>query len=58
MTLLDCTCKCLTCRRMPGSSRPVCVDVKGKQSLEQLGLAIKMLLADPVARNLFAAVFE
>jgi hypothetical protein len=43
---------------MPGSFRPVYMDLKGKQSLEQLGLAIKMLLAEPAARSLFAAVFK
>jgi hypothetical protein len=43
---------------MPGTFRPVYVDVKGEQSLEQLGLAIKMMLAEPAARNFFAAVFE
>jgi hypothetical protein len=43
---------------MPGSFRRVYVDVKGKQSVEQLGLAIRILLAEPAARNLFAAVFE
>src|SRR5262245_57138025 len=33
-------------------------DVKGEQSLEQLGLAIKMMLAEPTARYLFAAVLK
>lgn len=40
-------------RLTPGFFRPVYVDVKGQQSLEQLGLAIKMLLAEPAARDLF-----
>jgi hypothetical protein len=43
---------------MPGPLRPVYLDIEGEQSLEQLGLAIKMILAEPAARNLFAAVFE
>jgi len=34
------------------------LDVKGEQSLEQLGLAIKMMLAEPAARYLFAAVLK
>ena len=43
---------------MPGPFRQVYLDVKGEQSIEQLGLAIKMMLAEPAARNLFAAVLE
>src|SRR6516165_1804754 len=43
---------------MPGASRRVYLDVKGEQSLEQLGLAIKMMLAEPAARYLFAAVLR
>src|SRR5262249_15386552 len=43
---------------MPGPFRQAYLDVKGEQSLEQLGLAIKMKLAEPAARYLFAAVFE
>jgi hypothetical protein len=43
---------------MPGSFRPVYVDVKGEQSLEQLGLAVKMMPAESAARNFFTAVFE
>jgi hypothetical protein len=43
---------------MSGPFRPVYLDVKGEQSVEQLGLAIKMMLAEPSARSLFAAVFE
>jgi hypothetical protein len=43
---------------MPGPFRQAYLDVKGEQSLEQLGLAIKMMLAKPAARNLFAAVLE
>jgi hypothetical protein len=43
---------------MSGPFRPVYPDVKGEQSVEQLGLAIKMMLAEPSARSLFAAVFE
>jgi hypothetical protein len=34
------------------------LDVKGEQSIEQLGLAIKMMLAEPAARYLFAAVLK
>jgi hypothetical protein len=54
------TCKCLVVPQpsMPGPFRLVYLDVKGEQSLEQLGLAIKMMLAEPAARSLFAAVFE
>src|SRR5262249_17745672 len=43
---------------MPGPFRQAYLDVKGEQSLEQLGLAIKMMLAEPAARHLFAAVLE
>src|SRR5262249_8238669 len=43
---------------MPGLFRQAYLDVKGEQSLEQLGLAIKMMLAEPAARYLFAAVLE
>ena len=43
---------------MPGPFRPVYLDVKGEQSLEQLSLAIKMMLAEPAPRNLFTAMFE
>src|SRR5436190_14654331 len=43
---------------MPGPFRQVYLDVKGEQSLEQLGLTIKMMLAKPAPWNLFAAVFE
>ena len=43
---------------MPGPFRQVYLDVKGEQSIEQLCLAIKMMLAEPAARNLFAAVLE
>jgi hypothetical protein len=43
---------------MPGPFRRVYLDVKGEQSIEQLGLAIKMMLAEPAAWNLFAAVLE
>jgi hypothetical protein len=43
---------------MLGSFRPVYVDLKGEQSLEQLGLAIKMMPAESAARNFFTAVFE
>jgi hypothetical protein len=43
---------------MPGPFRQVYLDVKGEQSIEQLGLTIKMMLAEPAARNLFAAVLE
>src|SRR5215469_7660936 len=39
---------------MPSPFRQVYLDVKGEQSLEQLGLAIKMMLAEPAARYLFA----
>ena len=41
---------------MPGPFRPVYLDVKGEQSLEQLGLAIKMMLAERAPWNRFAAV--
>ena len=41
---------------MPGPFRPVYLDVKGEQSLEQLGLAIKMMLAERAPWNCFAAV--
>ena len=41
---------------MPGPFRQVYLDVKGEQSIEQLRLAIKMMLAEPAARYLFAAV--
>ena len=43
---------------MPSPFRQVYLDVKGEQSIEQLRLAIKMMLAEPAVRNLFAAVFE
>ncbi len=43
---------------MAGPFRQVYLDVKREQSIEQLGLAIKMMLAEPAARNLFAAVLE
>ena len=43
---------------MPGPFRQAYLDVKGEQSLEQLGLAIKMMLAEPAARYLFAAVLK
>ena len=63
------TCKCLvgpgkvTGPRwpqpsMPGPFRQVYLDVKGEQSIEQLRLAIKMMLAEPAARKFFAAVLE
>jgi len=38
--------------------RQVYLDVKGEQSIEQLCLAIRMMLAEPAARNLFGAVLE
>jgi hypothetical protein len=37
---------------MPSPLRQVYLDVKGKQSIEQLGLAIKMMFTEPAARNL------
>jgi hypothetical protein len=43
---------------MPGPFRQVYLDVKGEQSIEQLRLAIKMMLAEPAARKFFAAVLE
>ena len=43
---------------MPGPFRQAYLDVKGEQSIEQLGLAIKMMLAEPAARYLFAAVLK
>ena len=43
---------------MPGPLRQVYLDVKGEQSLEQLGFAIEMMLAEPAARYLFAAVLK
>jgi hypothetical protein len=54
------TCKCLVGPQpsMPGPFRQIYLDVKGEQSIEQLRLAIKMMLAVPAARNLSAAVLE
>jgi hypothetical protein len=43
---------------MPGPFRQVYLDVKGEQPIEQLRLAIKMMVAETAARNLFAAVLE
>jgi hypothetical protein len=43
---------------MPAPFRQVYLDVKGEQSIEQLGLAIKTMLTEPAARYLFAAVLE
>jgi hypothetical protein len=43
---------------MPSRLRQIYLDVKGEQSIEQLGLTIKMMLAEPAARNLFGAVLE
>src|SRR6516164_5816596 len=45
-------------RSLPGPFRQAYLDVKGEQSLEQLGLAIKMMLAEPAARYLFPAVLK
>ncbi len=33
-------------------------NVEGQQSIEQGGLAVKMMLAEPIAWHLFATVFE
>jgi hypothetical protein len=43
---------------MPSPFRQIYLDVKGEQSIEQLGLTIKMMLAEPAARNLFGALLE
>jgi hypothetical protein len=43
---------------MPSPFRQIHLDVKGEQSIEQLGLTIKMMLAEPAARNLFVALLE
>jgi hypothetical protein len=43
---------------MPSPFRQGYLDVKGEQSIEQLRLAIKMMLAEPAARKFFAAVLE
>ena len=43
---------------MPGPFRQAYLDVKGEQSLEQLDLAIKMMLAEPTARYLFPPVLK
>jgi hypothetical protein len=58
--VLSRTCKGLVVPQasMSGPFRAVNVDVKGEQSLEQFGLAIKMRPAESAARNFFTAVFE
>ena len=43
---------------MPSLFRQVYLDIKGEQAIEQRGLAIKMMLAEPAAENLFAAVLK
>src|SRR5262245_18374707 len=42
---------------MPGARRIYC-SVEGQQSIEHGRLAVKMMLAEPIAWDLFAAMFE
>jgi hypothetical protein len=45
----SCNCLVVPQASMSGPFRAVYVDVEGEQSLEQLGLPIKMMLAEPAA---------
>ena len=43
---------------MPGALQRIYCNVEGQQSIEQGRLAVKMMLAEPIAWHLFAAMFE
>jgi hypothetical protein len=43
---------------MPNTFRKVYADIEREQSIEQLGLAIKMVLPEPAVRHLFAPALQ